>query len=280
MNDIVGLQPVVDIIALALQSSFVANEKNGCSIVLVSKPEACKTTAIFKFNGLKHVSYYDEITQKKLIDEFLPFVRNKQKRTLMIPDLINCTEKQRSTRDQFLNIIKSGTDDNGIVQISTAFKLLSPTEIQGMIQPLRFNLITAITSDSMGKIEKFMKQTGLQSRLLFFSYDYPISLIQRVMAGMRGEELKKGIVKIPTITTEDTIVQGDADLFKGFEMLSSKIAMRYEGFGIRAQSNLQRLAKANALLNKRKKVKQEDIDKVIELSNWINLSFNTIGVTA
>lgn len=276
-NDLVGLQSLVDVLSLTIQSSFISNEANGVSTILVGKPETAKTTTIFKFNGLRHVAYFDEITQKKLLDDFLPFVRTKQKRTLMIPDLINCTEKQKSTRDQFLNIIKSGIDDNGLVQISTAFKILSPQEIEGIVCPLKFNLISAITNDSLSNIIKFMRQTGLQSRVIFFSYDYPLSLINKIMAHVRGEKVSEiDRIRIPKIIEKDTIVLGDSELFKSFEMISTRISQSYGGYGIRSQINLQRLAKSNALINGRNKVEKVDIDKILELSNWINLERNIL----
>jgi len=44
----------------------------------------------------------------------------------------------------------------------------------------------------------------------------------------------------------------------------------------RIQRDLQTLAKANAMLNDRDEVTEEDIDKVIELTNLINYKFNPL----
>jgi len=267
---LIGIQPLIDIVTLSLQSVFLKNEKNGVSLLLIGKPETAKTSTIFTFNNLDFVAYYDEITQKKLIDEFLPLVKAGQKRTLLIPDIINCIEKQKPTREQFLNTIKSGIDDTGIVQISTYYK-----QVYKLIEGLRFNIITAITVDNYKKLEKYLKNTGLLSRFVPFSYDYPIDKVKKIFNYIEGSEVSDE-VQIKEIVKEETEIPSNPNLFKEFEIISTKLGSQYSGFGLRAQINFQRLAKANALLNRRKEITHEDIEKVLHLSNWINFDFNPL----
>jgi hypothetical protein len=267
---LIEIQPVIDIIELTLQSAFIKNEKNAVSLMLVAGPEAAKTSSIFNFFDLNFVSYYDEITQKKLIDEFLPLVKNKQIRTLLIPDLINCIEKQRSTRDQFLAIIKSGIDDTGLVRISTQFKQLQYMELA---EGLKFNIITAITTNNFKAAQKEMTNSGLLSRFIPFSYSYPIDKIKRIFDLIEGTETNSK-VEIKKIIKKDVKIPNSPQYFKEFEMVSAKLGQEYGGFGIRAQINLQRLAKANAILNGRKEVNKEDVQKIISLSKWFNYNYN------
>ena len=271
-TNLVGVQPLVDIISLSLQSTFVKNEKNGVSLILISRPETAKTSTIFYFSNLDFVSYYDEVTQKKLMDEFLPLAKQRQKRTLLIPDLINCIEKQKSTRNQFLNILKSGTDDNGIIRISTFHKQLAFLKL---FEGIRFNVITAITTPNFLQIKRSIVNTGLLSRFLPFSYDYPIDKLRLIFNAIETGTAN-GDITIPKITKKDVAIKSDAELFKQFEMLSTELGRHYNGFGIRAQTNLQRLAKANALLNHRNSINQDDITKVLHLGKWINYSFNPL----
>jgi hypothetical protein len=270
---LIGVQPLIDILALSLQSVFVKNEKNGVSLLLIAKPEAAKTSSIFKYNNLDFVSYYDEITQKKMIDEFFPLVRTGQKRTLLIPDLINCIEKQKSTRDQFLNMIKSGIDDTGIIQISTYHKQLHYMKI---IEGVKFNLITAITTSNYKSVEKYLKDTGILSRFIPFSYDYPISLVKNVFGYIEGDTPTFPEAAMPKLRKRSVKIDNSPELFKNFEIVSIKVGMQYSGYGIRAQQSLQRLAKANAIMNDRDTVTEEDIRKILQLSNWINFNFNSL----
>lgn len=267
----IDIQPLIDIIALSLQSAFVRNERNGVSLLIVASPETAKTTSIFKFHNLDFVAYYDEITAKKLLDEFLPLVKANQKRTLLIPDLINCIEKQRSTRNQFLALIKSGIDDTGVVAISTYAKQLYFINTEGV----RFNMITAITSSNFKQIYKYLKNTGLLSRFIPFSYSYPINKVKKILSYIEGFDVASNVT-IPQINKKDTIVTANPELFREFEIVSTKLGQLYGSYGIRAQINLQRLAKANALLNNRTDVTTEDITKVLELSRFMNFEFNTM----
>jgi hypothetical protein len=267
---LIDIQPLIDIVTLALQSVFIKNEKNGVSLLLIAKPETAKTSTIFTFNNLDFVAYYDEITQKKLIDEFLPLVKTGQKRTLLIPDIINCIEKQKPTREQFLNTIKSGIDDTGIVQISTYYK-----QVYKLVEGLKFNIITAITTDNYKNLEKYMKKTGLLSRFIPFSYDYPIDKVKKIFNYIEGVETTEN-VQIKEIRKEDVEIQNNPNLFKEFEMISTRLGTQYSGYGLRAQINFQRLAKANAWLNGRKEVTSEDIEKILYLSKWINFDFNPL----
>jgi hypothetical protein len=266
-----GIQPLIDMVALSLQSAFVG-EPNGVSLLIISKPETGKTSTVFHFHNLEFVSYYDEITAKKIIDEFLPLVKTGQKRTLIIPDLINCVEKQKSTREQFLSIIKSGIDDTGIVAISTYHKQL---QFYKLIEGLRFNIITAVTGANFMKVQRYLKDTGLLSRFLPFSYDYPVNLVQKVFEMIEGKATND-TVQIPKLILKETPIPNNPALFKNFEFISTRLGIDYGGYGIRAQIGFQRLAKANALMNKRKEVTKEDIEKVIELSRWINYGFNPL----
>lgn len=78
MAELFGIQPLVDIISLCLQSGFVKNEKNGVSLIIISKPEGAKTSSIFKFSNLDFVAYYDEITAKKNIGRIHTFGEKQQ----------------------------------------------------------------------------------------------------------------------------------------------------------------------------------------------------------
>lgn len=273
----IGVQELIDIIALSLQTAFLKDEENGVSLLLISEPETIKTTSIFSFSNLDFVSYYDELTQKKLIDDFLPLVKVRQKRTLLIPDLINCIEKQKSTREQFLNIIKSGIDDIGILKIETYHKHFDLREVAFMkeIKGLKFNMITAITTPNFAFLKKKMKGTGLLSRFIPFSYSYPIDKVKKIFDYIEKIQDKED-VHTYRILKKDTIVKEDPALFKQLEIVSMRLGQEYGAYGFRAQKSLQRLAKANAILNNRKEVTQEDIDKILHLAKWINFDFNTI----
>lgn len=271
MAELVGVQPLVDIIALTIQTGFISNELNSCSLLLIAKPETVKTTTIGKFSDLDYVAYFDEITAKKLIDEFFPLVKNNKYKFLLIPDLINCIEKQKATRDSFLALIKSGIDDTGVKKISTYHKSLM---YQDIATGIKFGLISAITSKNFNGIRREMINTGLLSRFIPFSYDFGMEKISQILNMLNGKKMEVKEVIIPKINKTPTDIPNNPELFSQLNVLAMKVAMESEAYGFRTLLNLQRLAKASALINGRKEVMQEDIDKIIYLSNWINLNYN------
>jgi len=274
---LIEVQPLIDIISLSLQSAFVKNEQNGISLILISAPETAKTSSIFNFANLNFVGYYDEVTQKRLLDDFLPQVKAKQKRTLLIPDLINCIEKQRSTREQFLSIIKSGIDDTGIMKIETYHKHFDLREIGLMkeIRGLRFNLITAITATSFNMIKRKLIATGLLSRFLPFTYQYPIDKVMKIFK-MIETERGENSVTIPKINKQYVTVKCRSRHLTNFQVVSQNLGRQYEGYGIRAHIMFRRLLKASALLDKRKETENKDVDRIMGLVKWINFDFNPL----
>lgn len=282
---LIGIQALVDVIALTLQSIYILNERNGISLIIVANAESAKTTTTYEFSGLDFVSYYDDITQKKLLDEFVPMVRTGMKKTLVIPDLINCVEKQKVTRNGFLNMLKSAIDDTGLNSISTPnLSLQRAISKDSNISGTRFNLITAITRSSFmngdiatPSMRKTMIRTGLLSRFLPFTYEYDISLVRRIFDMQNGKDLEdKYYCDIPSINTEVTPVELDYKYAKELDAFAIILNQEYDksGYGIRPHQNLIRLAKSNALLNKRDKVTEEDINKVMDLSKYMNFKFN------
>lgn len=282
---LIGIQYLVDTIALALQSIYVMNERNGVSLLIVANAESAKTTTTYEFSNLDFVSYYDDITQKKILDEFVPMIRTGIKKTMIIPDLINCIEKQKVTRNGFLNLLKSAIDDTGINAISTPnLSLQKALQRDSSISGTRFNLITAITKDSFMKgdiatasMRKTMIRTGLLSRFLPFSYEYDYSLVRKIFDMQNGKELEdKDYCDIPQINQEITPVELDYQFAQQLDAFAVLLNQEFDksGYGIRPHQNLIRLSKANALINKRDKVTKTDIDKVMELSKYMNFKFN------
>jgi hypothetical protein len=269
-KELVGIQPLIDICALTLQSAYIKPYKP-ISLLIISKPESAKTSAILKFSKEKEIFFTNEVTAKLLLDNILPLAERKEIKHILIPDLLNCIEKQKSTRQQFLNTIKSLIEE-GLSSVLTYHKKFVATK-----EAVKCGLITAITTTDFQKTRKYLESIGLLSRFIPFTYDYPTSKLKYIFDVIQEKEISKEKgVTIPKINKTLKSIKGKYELFKQLEIVSIKLGQEYSAYGIRAQENLQRLAKANALLNKREEIKQEDITKIIELSNWINFKFNPI----
>lgn len=282
-KNLIEIQPLIEMLELTLQTAFIL-PYNPLSLLIIGKPESAKTSSMQNFINNDWIYYTNEITAKMLIDKVLDKAKDKKIRFLMIPDLLNSIEKQKSSRQQFLNLIKSSIEE-GILKIDTYYKKIESKE------PIKIGFITAITRSSfynpvaIGRnklffrdagIKKYLEETGILSRFIPFSYDYPIDKIKIIFDKIKGMNIKTQKVIYRKIDTKETEIKGNPELFNQLEIVSRTLGLNYGAYGIRTQQKLQLLTKANAKIEGRKEVIQEDINKILYLSKWINYDFNPI----
>jgi len=282
ISKMVGTQPLIDIVSLTLQSAFVGDRLDGyrpASLMLIAKPESGKTSSISQFKKLRFVKYIDEITVKTLIDNIFPTIRSGETKFILIPDILNCVEKSTYTRQPLLNTLKSLVDE-GVTEILTPHKRY---EFGGT--PIKAGLISAITRSSLyalqGRYSLFqdIKRMGFMSRMIPFSYEYPINKVINIFRYIEGGAPPKDeTITIPKIKVRKKIVEYEPDpnLFSDLRTISTKLGGISDAYGIRCQKNLQKLCYANALMNGRKTVDRDDVDRVIQLAKWMNFDFNSL----
>ena len=278
---LVKVEPLIHMIKLVLQSAYLKNEKYPLNLLLIAKPESVKTLAMeqFKFKGTYTTK---SITRHQLVNKIFPMIENQKLKHLLITDLTTITEKdirtQKSLMNTLKNLMEEGIDNIDDFNIRT-HKTYNP--------PLKLGIITAITDEDflghydskegkwIGGVKYEWRRIGLLSRFIPFSYKYEYSKIYKIFEFIEKEQYN---LKLPTqkINRRTTLVQGNPELFSKLEKISIQLSQQVGGYGFRPQRNLQTLAKANALLNGRHEVTQQDIDTVIWLSNWINLDFNPL----
>lgn len=277
---LIEVEPITEIIKLTLQTAYIKGLQAPVNLLLIAKPESAKTKTmeLFKIKGT-HTT--NNITQAVVVSDILPMIENKGLKHLIIPDFLNAIEKDFTTRQGFLNLMKSLMEE-GITSLDTfhlrTHKVYKP--------PIKCGLITGITSESFhgfynpkeqhweGGAKQIWKRMGLLSRFIPFSYDYELSKIRRIFQYLESEEQQESAQQKIVRTRKD--VKGNLRLFGQLEMLSVKVGEEAGGYGFRMQRSLQALAKANAVLNGRAKVVQDDIDKLIHLGNWMNFRFNPL----
>ncbi|MEM1540407.1 MAG: hypothetical protein QXJ07_03380 [Candidatus Bathyarchaeia archaeon] len=281
-NSIVEIQPLIDIVSLTLQTAFITDPVDGyrpVSLLLIAKPESGKTTVIHRFSTLPFVYYTEEITVKVLVDTVLRRAENKEIRFILIPDLLNCIKKQTYTREPLVQTLKSLIDE-GLKNIQTFHKQYAYKTF------VKCGLITAITRSefyaSQGRYSLYsdLKRYGFLSRMIPFSYEYPIDKIAKifdyVMSGKADDNSKVVIPKIRQFKREK-YYEPNPELFSKLQWLSQKLATYMDAYGIRTQKNLQKLCYANALINGRDHVTKEDVEKILYLGRWMNFDFNPLS---
>jgi len=283
----IEIQPLIDIISLTLQTGFLEDGLSGyspASLLLIAKPESGKTTAIKEFRHLPFIYYTDEITSKVILEKILPFTQGErpQKRFIMIPDILNSIEKQTYTRLPLINTLKSLTDE-GLTKVETPFKY---HETLGK-NPVKLGFISAITQKGLHaggqySVKNDLKRVGFMSRLTPFSYRYPINKIAKILNYIKDEDAKgkydnKQIktIKIKTPAKLKRYTR-KGEIFEPLIEISKYLGEQSDAYGLRSQQRLQKLAMANAMINDRDEVTEEDVNKIVELSEYMNLEFNLL----
>jgi len=275
------VEPISDIIKLTLQTAYIKHTEAPVNLLLIAKPESAKTSAMAQFK-IKGTYTTNNITQAVIVSEILPKIEREGLKHLIIPDLLNAIKKDYRTREGFLQLMKTLIEE-GITSLDTFHmrtrKVYNP--------PIKCGVITALTSESYlgsynrdkqrfeGGLRHYWKNIGLLSRFIPFSYEYELSKIQRIFQFIQNEEHLKQPLK-QTIKGTMVDVKGSPQLFQRLEILSTRVAQEVGGYGFRIQRSLQTLAKANTVLNNRTEVNQQDIDKILELGNWMNKRFNPL----
>jgi hypothetical protein len=279
-ESLVDVQPLVDIVALALQTAFVTDNVDGyrpASLLLIAKPESGKTTTMKEFDSLPFIYYSDEISVKPLIDKVFPRIQTREIRFVMTSDILNSIKKQATTKEPLIQTLKSLVDE-GVKKIDTYHKYYT------FETPIKAGLICGITrSEFYAKQERYsfysdFKRYGFLSRLIPFTYEYPIDRLDKIFHYVMSGKAEDSNVLVPKIRQlkKEKRYELNEQLFLHLQRVSIELAQYSDSYGIRVQKNLQKLCYANALLNNRDYVAKEDVDKILYLSRWMNFDFNPL----
>jgi hypothetical protein len=263
------MEPLYNIIKLTLQTGYIKDGK-ASSLLILGKAESGKTEGLEDFKSIPGVYYTNDLTPKPVVEKIFPLIDEDKVHHIIVPDIINALERNRSTRQQIINLLKTLVEE-GVTRLD-AFHLRYETRYKDVIQA---GLITAITAKSFNEFKREWVKTGFLSRMVPFSLSFSFDKIKKIYDYIAGEEFCGDTLKHKIIRTKKTI-EGDTVLFKEFELFSSRVGSQVEAYGFRLQKNFQLLAKANAMLDGREKVIRKDIEHIFTLTKWINYDFNPL----
>ena len=262
------LKAIQSVVEKSLWTGWLQKEKP-ISVLIVANPESFKTELLKKYRMNDGVVYMTDVTAYGLTKSIIPMAEmGKKVNHLIIPDLLNPLSKQLTTARAFIQFMNAIIEE-GAVQVQT-YAMQFKQEIQ-------CGLITAITPSALARRRKYWNDIGFLSRLVPLSYSYETGI---------SEDILKSIIKSDYQNEEDTItiqfpkekmpVEDSPELYEQFLVYTHKFSEANKTYGFRYQKQLQVLAKANALSEKRYKVEQRDADWVKSVAEYINLEYNVI----
>lgn len=260
--------PILLIENLVIQTAFLKSLSKPISLLLIGQAGIGKTRLLSPLAKLKEVSYVNDITPKYLVD-FLGKVKVGEKKFLVIPDFTNCMSHGKNTRNTLIAVLRSMTEE-GVVDLSS-YHLEFKSE-----KPVRAGLITATTTSNYEEFNRIWKSTGFLSRLLPFSFSHSISTTQNVMDAIDSRKADYIETVKFNVFRKLKAVKCPEHLLRQLRVYEELLSKSTGSLPYRQQVQLNAIAEAVVILNKRTEIMQEDIDTVIWLSKWINYDFKEL----
>ncbi|ADB57518.1 HTH domain-containing protein [Archaeoglobus profundus] len=263
----IGLKPLEDIVELAIISAWI--KPKPVSLGIFAPPEYGKTEALLQFAGCKGVKIISDVTSFGLSRFILPEISSKRVKCLIFPDLLKILNRSWKVTNEILSLLNVIIEE-GVSAVYT-FNIQFDAEIIG--DRVRCGVILACPEEVIKERENRLKKFGFWSRILPFYFEYTKEDLLRIHEEIKEERspfMKKNL-NIPDDEIEIKLPKEEADKLDPIVFAFKDSIGSTTGFRLRW--NLQQLAKANAWINDRDIVIEEDIRKIISFTPFF---FNPI----
>ena len=273
-SEMIGLNWLKEICNYAVASTHIAKERP-VSIGIVADVGTGKTDLLAQYINRKDCLYITSFTRFGLINDHLPKLRSGIVKTIIIPDMVQLIAGINPSMHDGVSTFLNSLMEEGLKAIST-YNITFDLEA-----PVRANVLTAFPRRIFEDKRCFNKwnDIGFLSRMLLVTYSYDKETTARIMKFIQLREY--------TLDAEKPLVlpQGNVDIELSEKMaeqltpLVTEIQNATQIYGFRYQHQLQTLTMARALIQGRKEVIQEDVDRIKQLASWINLDFKPVNPT-
>ena len=272
----IGMNPIIRLVELAVWSANIAGERNPVSMLLVAKPESGKSDIIQMFDKAPTTILVSDLTAWGLTKYVLPLIYKKGRpMTILIPDFLNLLSRNQATVTSMTQTLKSLMEE-GITRIWTKFIRVE------FDRPITGAVITSITPSEFKGLQRSWTKTGVLSRFIIVSYEHSNGLQTDIKDYLetRVSKLRENFLGT-NWPTKPITVQADGRLLRPLRSLAEQIGtrtkMQDEQYGYRMQLHFQRLAAAHALTLGRDYVVKQDVEAVsIMLDLYANLDYNKV----
>lgn len=266
---LIGIEDLVYIIELIILSAWIKNV-DPLSLIISAKVGAGKTELLKLFSKIKGVKFLSEPTAYGIKKKYLDEIKAGIIRVLMIGDLLGPLSKQKKTRDDFIAFLNMVIEE-GILEIQTYAQDWASKKF------VKCGLITTIAEHDLRRKSRRWFEMGFLSRALPLTYSYSssskIKIYKEIAYSTDTSEMP---VKKMWLPREPVEIKPNPHLNLKLIELSMNVEKWEDVYGFRRQEQFQTLMMANALKNGRKHVTEEDYEKIIDLSRYINLSFKEV----
>jgi hypothetical protein len=215
------------------------------------------------------VAYLSDATAHGLERDYLPKIEAREVRHIILPDLLMPLARKQTTVRTFISFLNALVEE-GVASASTyAIRRMT-------VEPARCGIIAAITGDELSDQRHNWGRLGFLSRTVHFSYSYSTETRKRILDSIVGQDyLNDHDVKLE-IPKQDREICLPPRYARAILSSTDTIAKAQKAQGFRLQKQIQSLLMASALERGRCRVNSDDVRRIRNMMNWINLDEHPI----
>jgi hypothetical protein len=259
-------EPIEKILKLVILSGWIKNAET-ISCLIVCKVGGGKTSIVNKYIKTKKLLFITDTTAFGIINEFYPQLVKGEVNHIVIPDLISPLSRSQSTVNTFIAFMNNLIEE-GVFRASTGTIRIS--------EYARVGLISTIAKEDLFDKRHGWTRIGFLSRLIPISYEYSKSDAIDIITKLSHDDIERNTITDFKIPEKPVEIKGDNVIFEKLVPFAVGLQEAEGVYGFRRIKQLKILTMANALLNGRDKVNEEDFLAVKELLNYINLDCNKL----
>jgi len=266
VTKLVELDALDTVLRATLYSGYVKNAK-ALSLLIVAKPESAKSSLLKKYRKNKGIVYITDCTAYGLTHEILPQIATGEVKHILIPDLVLPLSKSVRTRMSLIAFLNSLIEE-GIAKMTSY--------VTSWDKEVNCGLVTAVTDEALKDGRHEWAKMGFLSRMLLFSYSYPIPTVYKIFKSLMDEEPERGEVVVLRFPRRPKNVTLPRHIAQQLQPISTKIGESMKVYGFRFFVNSKTFLKSLALMDGRTTVKAKDLNEFLRLSNYFNVNFNPV----
>ena len=268
----IGTKSIEDLISICLWTAYLDDEQPQ-SLLILCEVEGGKSILASQFADNNGIVFPHDITAHGIITEYKDDLIAGKIKHIILPEFVFPLSRQRETVNTLLALL-NGLMEEGIREIRTfATSVRFP-------HPVKVGVIACLSKDEFTWRKNYWSSVGFLSRFLPVSYSHSAKIEDLVFEAIYKQEkeykdilwsFRKGHVALPS------------ELMRQFKPYAKKVASDCSKdkatkklAGYRAQTSYQRMTKALALARGKHEVEQDDVDRLIELSEYIILDYNEL----
>jgi len=268
-------QQLEHILKIALLTPYIKGERP-VSLLVVARVESGKTEMIKKMElgAEMGIGFMTDLTAWGLQTKYLDDIASGKIRTIVVPDLITPLSRSSDTVETLISFLNALIEE-GVCEIQTFAKSIQ------LKVPARCNVITSIAKDYLSDRRHRWTKSGFMSRVIPVTYAYKASTVFQIAQSIaRREYRSESSFSSLALPREETEIELPLPIASQLAELAPRIVdsgrKAEELYGFRLQKQLQTMCMANAMLNGRDIVTQEDFDTIVELGDFMNFNYNPI----